>query len=308
MGSLLDGPAVLAGLCGAGVGVGVLLIAAGVRPVPDTPTVPWTVLVGRARRGVARRRVGLAAFAAADLAWVLTGWPVAAATAGLATALAPRLRTAAAVRRQLDRLEALEAWTRRLADLLGSGAGGLTQAIDMSVRTCPTPIAPEVQALALRLRTLGPEPALRAFADDLSDLGSPAADLVAAALILRVRRGGRGLRPVLEALAGDVADLVRARREIEADRAKPRSNVRMLIAITALVLGATVIFARSYLAPFSSPIGQVMLTVIIGIFATGTWLLGQITRTPTAPRILRSARPEAAARAAHPAGGRPSWT
>jgi Flp pilus assembly protein TadB len=220
------------------------------------------------------------------VAWAVTGWPVPGLAAATEVVGLPRLVSGSPGRAQLARLEALEAWTRRLADLLGSGAGGLEQAIAMSVRTCPAPIAAEVAALAARIRLQGAEPALRAFADDLADIGSPAADLAAAALILRVRRGGRGLRPVLEALAADVAELVRARRAVEADRAKPRSNVRVLVAITAIVLTVTLLFARDYLAPFTTPLGQVMLAAIVGVFAAAVVLLARITRQPTTRRFL----------------------
>lgn len=289
------GLTVLAALTGAATVLGGLLLVAGLRRAPVSPhPARWsgTSLPARSRWQARRLLVVLAAVLSG---WLLTGWPVAAVAAGAAVAGARRLVGGSVTRGQLDRLEALEAWTRRLADLLGSGAGGLEQAIGMSVRTCPAPIAPEVQALARRLRTHGPEPALRAFADDLvtgpGGLGSPAGDLVAAALILRVRRGGRGLRLVLDALAADVAELVRARRQIEADRAKPRSNVRVLIAVTAIVLTLTLVFSRDYLSPFTTPIGQVILAAIVGVFTAGMWLLGRITRSPDAPRFLPDPQP-----------------
>ena len=49
-------------------------------------------------------------------------------------------------------------------------------------------------------------------------------DLVAANLILGARRRGAGLASVLEGLAESVAADVRARRQVEADRAKPRAT------------------------------------------------------------------------------------
>ena len=70
---------------------------------------------------------------------------------------------------------------------------------------------------------------MRAFADELDD---PTGDLVAANLILGARRRGAGVASVLEALAESVAADVRARREIEADRAKPRSTARWVTIIT----------------------------------------------------------------------------
>jgi len=91
---------------------------------------------------------------------------------------------------------------------------------------------------------------------------------------------------VLEALAGDVAELVRARRAVEADRAKPRSNMRVLLAVTAVVLAATLVFAREYLAPFASGVGQVVLAGIVGVFTLGVAAMARITRIPETIRFL----------------------
>ena len=77
------------------------------------------------------------------------------------------------------------------------------------------------------------EEAIRAFADDLDDATG---DLIAANLILAARRRGPGLATVLEGLAESVADDVRDRRQIEADRAKPRTTARWVTIITVVVL------------------------------------------------------------------------
>ena len=77
------------------------------------------------------------------------------------------------------------------------------------------------------------ETALRAFADELDDATG---DLIAANLILGARRRGAGLASVLEGLAESVAADVRARRQVEADRAKPRATARWVTLISASVL------------------------------------------------------------------------
>jgi tight adherence protein B len=286
-----DATGLLAGLCGAAVAAGLLLIVAGLRPVVvDGGAVPgrraWAAAAVRAQAGLRRRGALLGAALAGLAVGMVTGWPVAGLGAGGAVLAAPRLVSGSPGRAQLARLEALEAWIRRLGDLLGSGIGGLEQAIEMSVRTCPAPIVQEVAALAGRLRLYGAEAALRGFADDLADIGTPAADLAAAALILRVRRGGRGLRPVLEALAADIAESVRSRRAVEADRAKPIANVRALLGITGTVLGASLLFAGDFLAPFGTPTGQLALAAILALFGTAVALLARITRPPATPRFL----------------------
>ncbi|HYT10808.1 MAG TPA: hypothetical protein VEL73_09130, partial [Mycobacteriales bacterium] len=215
----------LAGTAGAALVGGLLLAVLGLRRAPAPPPRPPR------RRRLPSRTVVLGSLAAGLLVLAVTGWPVLALTAATAAAGVPRLRGAGpAAAGRTARLEALAGWTRRLADILAAGAGGLEHAIAASARSCPAPIAAQVTALARRLTVEGPEPALRSFADDLDD---PAGDLVAAALILRARHGGRGLRGVLDALAADVAEQVRMRREVDADRAKPRTNARALAGITA---------------------------------------------------------------------------
>ena len=127
----------------------------------------------------------------------------------------------------------MEEWTRSLSGVLTVGVG-LEQALVATLRSTPDPIRPEVTRLVARLRARwATEDALRAFADELDDATG---DLIAANLILGARRRGAGLASVLEGLAESVAADVRARREVEADRAKPRATARWVTIITVGVL------------------------------------------------------------------------
>ena len=78
----------------------------------------------------------------------------------------------------------------------------------------------------------GSEAALRAFA---ADIGDPAGDRIAAALIIATGRRGGAVREVLNSLAVMLARDVAARREIEADRAQHRTTVKWLDAVRARV-------------------------------------------------------------------------
>ena len=113
------------------------------------------------------------------------------------------------------------------------------------------------------------EDALRAFADELDDATG---DLVAANLILGARRRGAGLASVLEGLAESVAADVRARRQVEADRAKPRATARW---VTLISVGVLVVLAVSgtYVEPYQSPLGQVILVALLAAYvATLVWM------------------------------------
>ena len=167
------------------------------------------------------------------LGWVITGWVLALVIAPVAVIGLPALLSAPPAATQINRLEAMEEWTRSLSGVLTVGIG-LEQALVATLRSTPAPINAEVSRLVARLRARwDTETALRAFADELDDATG---DLIAANLILGARRRGAGLASVLEGLAESVAADVRARRQVEADRAKPRSTARWVTLISASVL------------------------------------------------------------------------
>jgi len=261
------------------VGTGLVLGAAGVAGVGGQPRRSRVVTDGRRLRPS-----WLLAAAAGLLVLLLTGWPAAAAGAAGAVLVVPSVLSGSGAEARIGRLEGLAAWTRRLADLLASGAvGSLEAALRRSQTTCPDPITTEVTAMVSRLTPQGMETALRRFADDIDD---PAGDLVAAALILRSRHGGRGLAQVLTALASDLDDRVRMAREVEADRAKPRSNVRMMVLFTLALTAGLMLFAREFLAPYSSPGGQLALASIVALFAASLLWLRKLSKPVTGIRFL----------------------
>jgi tight adherence protein B len=272
-----------AALGGAAAAVGLLLFARELIGVPEMLT------SGRSRPArmpvpklTSRRALVLVAVPA--LAWAVTGWPVAGAAALVALLALPRVMGGKrAAQRVIARLDALATWVRRLADLLAAGIG-LEQALQASARSAPPMLAEEVSRLAWRLRVGTPtEVALRAFADDIAD---PAGDLVAAALILAANRRGRGFARKLKALAATIDDEVAMRRRVEADRATPRTTVRYVTGITLLAVTALVTLDRTYMAPFSSPVGQASLAVACALFAGAFWLMHRLVTDPPPHRFL----------------------
>ncbi|MBA3908063.1 MAG: hypothetical protein H0X35_15505, partial [Pseudonocardiales bacterium] len=126
------------------------------------------------------------------------------------------------------------------------------------------------------------EAALRAFADELDDATG---DLVAATLILGAQRRGPGLAAVLDDLAATVAEEVRIRRSIEADRAKPRTTARWVTFLTLGVLGLLSLNGP-YIAPYKTPLGQLALLLFLALYVGClVWLRGMTRGAPT-PRFL----------------------
>jgi Flp pilus assembly protein TadB len=281
--------AVLAGTAGALIVGGLLLAVAGLRRT-DAPVRAPRRRVRRDVGGWARWRWVLAGGVGLGV-WALTGWPVAGLiVAATIVGLPFLLGSAKVAAKGIDRVEAIEEWTRRLADVLATGVG-LDQALTGSAATCPPALQSEVGALVARLSARwSTEAALRALADDLDDA---AGDLVVAALLLASRRRGPGLALVLTAVAGSVADEVAARRRIEAERAKPRSTARLVTLITLGVAGVLMLNG-TYLAPYSDGLGQLVLLVIAAAFTGCLLWIRALTLAPPAPRFLTAPEPDGA--------------
>ena len=277
-------------LLGAFVGLlvvaGVLTIVASLTPSAAAPAVARPRRPRRLRRRSSwdRWRWSVAGVAGM-MTWLLTGWPVAGLIAAATVLGLPVLLSTSRVASQgIARIEAVEDWTRRLADVLVVGLG-LEQAIITSERSVPDPIRSEVAALTARLGARWPtEVALRAFADDLGD---STGDFVVAALILGHRRRGPGLARALTAVADAVAEEVAMRRHVEADRAKPRTTAR---AVTLITLGVVVIggLNRTYLEPYGTPLGQLVFAGIAVAFVAALAWMRALTLSRPIPRLLAS--------------------
>lgn len=263
-----------------------LIVAVAALRGPARPPVPLRLRAARwwhAAQAHALVARGVLALGAGLAVWLATGWPVAAAATAVGVLVVPALLARHDAHAAIAKLDALSTWVRRLVDALASGAGGLESAIASAARTPPEPIADQVSALAVRIRTRGREPALRLFADELAD---PAADEVVAALILRSRAGGHGLVDVLEAKAEALATEAAARRDVEADRAKPRTDARLVIMITASVLAGLVLFADEFLAPFGTVLGQLVMTAIVVLMGAAVWWMHLLSRAQRNPRLF----------------------
>lgn len=277
---------VLPALAGAMITAGILLAVTGFLKRPVAPPAPR-----RSRRNTTprfskqTRTLLLVGVAVGLLAALLTGWLIAIVVAPAAIAGLPVLLSAPPADKEVKRLEAMEEWIRSLSGVLTAGIG-LEQALMSSLRSTPEPIRPEVGRLVARLRARWTtETAIRAFADDLND---PTGDLIASNLLLGARRRGTGLATVLNALAESVGSDVRARREIEADRAKPRSNARLITLITLGVL-AFLALSGDYIAPFGTPFGQAVLAILLTAYAaTLAWMRNMAHGKPP-PRFIGAA-------------------
>ncbi|WP_239406295.1 type II secretion system F family protein, partial [Frankia sp. Cj3] len=231
-----------------------------------------------------RPRPVLAGAGAGITAGLLTGWPVAGLWTALAVLALPGLvavdRTGPAM---IARVEAVAGWTEQLRDIL-SAAAGLEQAITATAPIAPEPIRADIATLAAALaRGERLAPALRATADRLAD---PTADLVIAALISAAERHARDLTGLLGSLAAAAREQAAMRLRVAAGRARTRTSTRVIVAVTALMATGLILLDGSYLDPYDSPGGQLVLLTVGGLFAGAYAWMGRITRIRPATRIL----------------------
>jgi tight adherence protein B len=286
------------------IGAGIAMIIAGLRPAPTSaPTRhrpnPLTGITRLAREALGahlpagrrrtRRVLIAAAVVAGILAWLLSGWILPVVLLPTLAVLIPILLATPPSAANVPLLIALEQWIRAIATLLVASSG-IEQAILASVPSASPAIQPQVRALAARLRAQMPtEPALRAFADDLND---STGDLVAAALILGARRRDRGLADALTDFAASVAEEVRMRQAVEADRATPRNTLRGVTLVSVVILTAAFVFT-DHMDPYKHGLGQVALLFLLTLFGAAlAWMRYMATGKPT-PRFLTNTREEA---------------
>ncbi len=215
---------------------------------------------------------------------LLTRWVVAAVATGLLVLFWDALfGGAGAERRGIAKIEALAAWTESLRDTV-AGAVGLEQAIPATAYAASPVIANELSTMSDRLRVRVPLPvALQRFAEEMDDAS---ADLIIAALILNSRLRGPGLREVLTSLSESARAELDMRQRVSAGRRSTRRSVQIVTGVTLTFVFGLRIFNPGYVEPYGSPVGQVVLLLVIGIFGAGIMWLRRLSRFETPERFL----------------------
>jgi Flp pilus assembly protein TadB len=183
----------------------------------------------------------------------------------------------------IARLEAIATWTEMLRDTL-AGAAGLSQAIAATGRVAPAAIKMSVESLATRLAAgVAARDALMAFGTELAD---PSVDLVVATLCMATEQRAQRLGDLLGALAATTRNEIAMRLRIEASRASARTSIRTVAGFSVGFLALLAVLAHSYLAPFGTPTGQLVLAAVGALFGGGLWLMSRMARPQFATRLV----------------------
>ena len=282
---MIDATANLAILSGALIGGGVFLFIGfllGVDIAPEGGADAAAAVRGASRRILMGAVVGV-------LLLLLTRWIVLAVAGGCLVFLWPMLfggtrqeKLAAA------KIEALAAWAESLRDTI-AGAVGLEQAIPSTVYAASPAIRPTLILLADRMRMRVPlGVALRQFADELDD---PTADLIVSALIMNARLRGPGLRHLLGAQADTARAELDMRQRIAASRAGTRRSAQIVVIFSILVMLGLALFNRSFVAPYESVQGQLVLLVVVILFALGMMWMRRLSGVRLPRRFLTVTAP-----------------
>lgn len=261
--------ALLAGLLSA---AGVVAIVAGLWPTDPTgqPTRPDTDWAGLGRRaGI------LAAIAAGGaVAWVVTGWPVAALGVVVATLVVPSaVATARAQRREREVLDATRMWLLQLRTTLQAGVG-LEAALRETAHQvrADSPLAVPLARLVDRLEWMPPAGALDRLAVDLDN---HVADTAVTVLGSAMANSQQGVAAALESLGVWANEDLAHMRRVEAEARGLRLARRIVLAIWAGLAVYLAVSSPDLMAPYATFQGQATLA-LLGLFAAGAvWLLGR---------------------------------
>lgn len=280
--------ALLAALAGAILVAGVLLLVRAFRPAPPKPASKkqasptllqrWRAVSRRTKNLIVLGVIaGVAASAISGIILLLVVVP--AAVVGLPLLLGKQDT------RERDLLSALEGWTRTLASTAATGEFTLREVVDVTRASTPPIIRVPVDRLAARMNgSWSSSAALRAFADELDN---PWADEVTIYLIQAAEFSSGGLASALSGVADNLAVQTAMRFEIYNERDKPRRTMRTMTLIVGLVLVGIVLFSQTpQIGMYRTPLGQVILAIILAGFVGLLVWAKSLTRARPEPRII----------------------
>lgn len=227
----------------------------------------------------------IAAGAGAAIGFSATGlWGLALLLGGLGALLPPFVAAPKRRRQQTREALAWQLWTRQLAELTRSGAG-LTDSLKSSTEHAPKQLAPTVRRVASTAELRGIGPAL----DELAAAGVVWEPEVAVGLRIAANSGGPLTGPLLELCnrIGDVVSLHRARTEAVVQL------WTQTIALLSLAGGVVLLMYRNnpaYFAPYRTPTGQLVLTLIALVLLGSTVFLVYHSVVHTQPSALSPPR------------------
>lgn len=189
-------------------------------------------------------------------------------------------------RHQRDRTAVQAALADAVDSLRSAVRSGMSveEALASLARNGPEVLRPALADLARDLRVSGFEEAVRRTRERLAD---PVFDMVAAALLMSHRVGGRNLSTVLEALSRSIRQTLQVEQELRAHQAKNVLSARIIAALPLVLILIIRGLNPTYLDVFSSATGQAVLALCLLSVAIGYTGMLRATRLPGEERVLQ---------------------
>jgi tight adherence protein B len=220
---------------------------------------------------------------AAIVAQVFLGWP-------LVTFLSACLGAAAPVLYYTERHDRRRAAVQTaMAEAIGQLRDGIRSGLSVQeallglARNGPQPLRGEFATLVREARLTGFEPALRGMRERLAD---PVFDVVAGALVLNDRVGGRNVTQVLDRLAQATRAQQHIHQELRAQQARNVLSARIVAAVPVFVLIAIRWVSPEYLQLFDGLWGQLVLVACLASVAVGYLAMRWMANVPGEERVL----------------------
>ena len=277
----------LGAVLGFGLWLGITAIR-GVRVVGDAHRlVPKAVPAERAVAWIATASVS------GVVVGLVTGWPVAGVGAALGVLAGPAA-LGGTTRRQQETATAqsIATWADMIRDTM-AGASGLEESLIQTAAVGPTPISPQLETFAARLRHQPLEVALDGLA---TDLNHSSADLIVASLAAAARLEARDLGGLLARLAEAIRGDVRMRTRVEVGRARIRTSARIAVGTTTVTVVFLYLFAGHLLEAYDTPAGQGWLVVVMAVFFGAGLLLRHYSHLEVPERFALRHPPQGADR------------
>ena len=217
------------------------------------------------------------------VAQIILGWPLVTGLAGLCGAVLPVIYYSE--RHDRRRAAVQTAMAEAIAQLRDSIRSGLSvqEALHGLARNGPQTLRGEFATLVREARLIGFEPALRGMRERLAD---PVFDVVAGALMLNDRVGGRNVTQVLDRLAQATRAQQLVHQETQALQARNVLSARIVAAVPVLVLVAIRWVSPDYLAVFNGFWGQLVLVGCLASVVVGYLAMRWLASVPTEERVL----------------------
>ncbi len=293
-------------------------VAAAVRPRRSTEPGTHPATGSQHVMSLDRSRVWRGAVVGAAVLAV-TGWPVLAAVAAVLAASWSELLRDRAADDERQRIEGIAKWLEDLRDTLRGSSVGPEEALEQVAVRAPDAIREPLATFVTRRRQgFRTEDALADLADELAHPTSDAA-IAAIRLVVTGSAGAGRLFHTVSVLAAAARDEVRARERVDRTRAVYRSSMTRLVVIAAVLVLFLRLVSGELLAPYGTPVGQVVLLLPLSMWAGCVlWLRRlcryevparyRIARTPEHVPVPAVAGAGAGAAAARPGTGGARWT